>query len=44
MERLGHTIEEKFKDHHSRMEEFKTKRDRENMLRHEREQLKFEDQ
>lgn len=44
LRKLGETIEAKFKDHHARMEEFKQKRDRENMIRHEKEHLKFEDQ
>ena len=43
LRRLGETIEAKFKDHNARMEEFRQKRDRENMIRHEKEHLKFED-
>lgn len=44
LSRLGETIEAKFKEHNQRMVEFKQKRDRDNMLRHEKEHLRFEDQ
>ena len=44
LERLGESIQERFKEHHQRMEEFKQKREREFLLKHEREQLRFEDQ
>ena len=41
--RLGETIEAKFKEHNHRMQEFRQKRDRENLIRHEKEHLRFED-
>jgi hypothetical protein len=44
LERLGESIQERFKEHHHRMEEYKQKREREFLLKHEREQLRFEDQ
>ncbi|TNV72720.1 hypothetical protein FGO68_gene6356 [Halteria grandinella] len=44
LERLGENIQERFKEHAQRMEEFKQKRERDFLLKHEREQLRFEDQ
>ena len=44
LQRLGEEIEEKFKEHAQRMEEFKKKRDLENQKRHEKEHLRAEDQ
>ena len=44
IERLGEEIQEKFEEHAKRMDEFKQKRERDFILKHEREQLRFEDQ
>ncbi len=44
LERLGESINERFKEHQQRMQAFKERRERENALRHEKEHLRFEDQ
>jgi len=44
MQRLSEDIEERFREHQKRMTQFKEKRHHDNLLKHEREHLKFEDQ
>ena len=44
LERISQALDEKFREHAQRLEEKRAKQERENLLKHEREALRFEDQ